>query len=532
MSDFSILVGGPAGSGVKQAGIFVGQLFQKLGYSVFIYQDYPSLVKGGHNFMIVRASEKKIRAHQDKIDVIVAFDQNTIDQHQDKMKKNTIVLKDVDKQGVAPMFGNTVIFGALAAVFNLDFKFVENVLEDFGKKVRENKAAAQIGYDQQTKTHLQAPVLKQQKEKLVSGNEALGLGAVKAGLQSFYSYPMTPATGILHFLAAHKDDFKIKVVHPENEIAVAMMAVGSAYAGHRTMVASSGGGFALMVESVSLAGQAELPIVYVLVQRMGPATGVPTYTAQADLPLALGAGHGEFLKIVVAPGTVEQAHSLTARVMNLAWKFQSPAIILSDKQLGESFFSADLDKIKVKIKQPKFWDGKGKYQRYAFQKDGISALAFPGNKKAVVKSGSYESDEDGVSTEDAAMVKKMVEKRNAKLVALNKELARQETYAVFGDVKSKKVLITWGSTVGPVIEVAEKLGLKVVQPLFLNPFLAEKLRADLAGAEKIIDVELNSTAQLADLLKQHGIVVDEKILKYDSRPFTVDELEVEIKKYV
>ena len=400
------------------------------------------------------------------------------------------------------------------------------------KKIEENIKVAEIGYKEglEHKNGFEIEKLGKEPRKILTGNEAIALGAVKAGMNFYFAYPMTPASGILHFLAANEDKFGVKTIHPENEIAVALMAEGTASAGKRAMVGTSGGGFALMVEALSLAGQAEIPVVFVLSQRPGPATGIPTYTSQTDLLFSLFAGHGEFLKIVIAPADVDEAFYLSAEAMNLAWKYQTPAIILSDKHLSESIFSAYYDENKIKIEQPKLLDGKGDYKRYSDEKDGISPLAFGGDKNAIIKETSYEHNEFGIATENSEEAKKMIEKRARKKTTLLKELKGKKTINVLGNKKSKNVFITWGSTKGAVVEAGENLKMKVIQPMFIEPFPTDEIKKELKGAKKIIDIEANSTGQLAYILKANGIGVDEMILKYDGRPFTVEELEEKIKK--
>jgi len=356
---------------------------------------------------------------------------------------------------------------------------------------------AKIGYEIAPE---RIKVLKQRKQTkpLLTGNEAIALGAVKAGLKLYIAYPMTPASSILHFLAAHEKELNIKTVQPENEIAAVLIAEGAAYAGARSMVGTSGGGFALMVEALSLAGQAELPVMFVLSQRTGPSTGVPTYTMQADLLFALNAGHGEFQRIVAAPGDVDEAFYLAGELLNLAWKFQVPTILLSDKHLSESTFSADFDLRKLKREKEKLWKGGKDYKRYLDTEDGVSPLAFPGQKNVVVKATSYEHDEYGITTEESEAITKMINKRARKKEAIIKELKKRETVKVSGNKKSKIALIGWGSTKGVLEEVAKELKLRFIQPLYLEPFPTWEIEKSLDGVREI--------------------------LKYDGRPFTVDEL--------
>jgi 2-oxoglutarate ferredoxin oxidoreductase subunit alpha len=321
-------------------------------------------------------------------------------------------------------------------------------------------------------------------------------------------------------------------VHPETEIAVIGIAEGAVYAGLKSAVGTSGGGFALMVEHLSLAGQAEIPIVIVLAQRPGPATGVPTYTEQGDLFFSIFAGHGEFPRIVIAPGDIEEAFYLSADAMNLAWKFQVPVIILSDKHLSESTFSFTGDEEKIRTEESVLWKGKGNYKRYLYTEDGISPLAFPGDPEAIVKVNSYEHDEYGVTTEEPEIVAKGHEKRLRKMETIRENLKSTETVKVYGNRNSRNCIITWGSTKGAVIEVAEDLGLKVVQPLYMHPLPHKKIKEELKGCNKVVSVEVNSTAQFTTWLSYHGIKVNERILKYDGRPFTFSELKAKVKEAI
>jgi len=550
MSDFSILIGGKAGDGIRQASQLIAQFFNQLGYWIFGYEEYPSLITGGHNFSIVRISEKRIIAHQEKIDLLIAFNKETFIKHQKKLKKKGLVIYDaslfkinkglalplsqiIKENNLPPIVRNTIILGFLAGIFGQDFQIVERIIKKkIEKKLIENLKVAKIGFELAKKIDFKLKIekLNQRPKEILTGNEAIGLGAVKSGLKIYFAYPMTPVTNILHFLASYQDKFKIKVIQPENEIAVALMAIGASYAGEKSMVATSGGGFALMVESLSLAGQAEVPIVFVYGQRPAPATGIPTYTSQNDLSFVISAGHGEFLRIVLAPGDADEAFYLTNEAFNLAWHYQTPVIILVDKHLCESTYSVSFDERKIKVKPIKTISDKN-YQRYKITLSGISPLSFPGSN-SIVKANSYEHDEFGITTEEAIWRKKMVEKRLRKRETLTKELKNKETIKVYGPKKSKIALITWGSTKGVVSEVGEKLNLKVIQPLFLEPLPFEKIKKELIGVKKIIDIELNKNGQLANLLSQNKIFVDKKILKYDGRPFTVDELTKEIKKII
>jgi len=549
--DYSVLVGGQAGDGIRQAGNATARLFNRLGYWVFAYDDYPSLIRGGYNFAIVRASPAKILAHGDRVDTLVALNQDAIDKHAWRLKEKSIVVFDsgkvkaeglglpmgdiVKKRNLPPIVRNTVALGALASVTGVEFNLAEAVVRSsITRRVEENVDAAKEGYELagSHRGAIRVEPLNGRAKPLLTGNEAMSLGAIKGGLKLYVAYPMTPSTSILHYLSANADRLNITVVHPENEIAVIGMAEGAAYCGTRAMVGTSGGGFALMVEHLSLAGQAEIPIAIVLGQRPGPSTGVPTYTAQGDLFFALFAGHGEFPRVVVAPGDAEEAYHLSADALNLAWKFQVPVILLSDKHLSESTYTTELDPKDVPVETGIRWDGQGEYKRYSLNESGISPMAFPGMKSATVKLNSYAHDEYGITTEDPLLIEKSSEKRLKKIKTIEDELRKRETVRVYGEPTSENVIVTWGSTKGAAVEVAERYHAKVVQPLYLLPLPTWELGKHMQPGGKVVCVELNSTAQLRTWLSYHGLRVDESILKYDGRPFTVDQLEKRIEEVV
>jgi 2-oxoglutarate ferredoxin oxidoreductase subunit alpha len=541
MKEISILVGGKAGDGIRQAGHVIARLLNRIGYRIFFYDDYPSLIRGGHNFSIIRAAEKRIVAHKETVDIIVALNQDAVENHKHRLNTGGIILFDskkadtegigsdfmdiVKKFGGKPIMRNTAAIGALAGVLNIEWSVLEKVIMDAVEKdVDLNLKIAQHAYDRIETPSKFVPKLNQEPLPLISGNEAIALGAVKAGLNMYIAYPMTPASAILHYLAAHENELGVVTVHPESEIGVALMALGAAYAGARAMVGTSGGGFALMTEALSLAGQGELPMVIVEAQRPGPSTGVPTYTMQGDLAFVIHAGHGEILKVVLAPGDADEAFYTAGLAMNLAWKFQIPTFVLSDKHLSESIFSFEADLDKIKPEKPLLWNNQGEYKRYLDTQNGISPLAFPGNPSAIVKATSYEHDESGITIEEPEAISRMQRKRLRKRKALEDELEKYEAVKVYGNPDSKTALLCWGSTKGACIEVAEALDLKVVQPLILEPLPVEALKKALSGVDKIIDVEVNATGQLAKLVAGHGFCIDHMILRFDGRPFTVDVL--------
>ncbi len=550
----TITIGGKAGDGIKAAGKLFANILSELGYYVFVLDDYPSLITGGHNFNKISFDKKPIFSHYKETDVLVALDKKAIDRHKKELKKNGIIIYDsnsinlygkntigvpaqdfVKEISGIKIMRNVALLGVLSYVVGIDFDVVKKVLKKiYPKAADKNIAIAEKGYNFAKGKVKQILKLKRvgKPKELMTGNTAIAYGAVKSGLDNYIAYPMTPATSILHYLAKNADKFGIKVIHPENEISVINMALGSAYAGAKTMIGTSGGGFALMNEALSLAGMSETPIVIAEIQRPGPSTGVPTYTSQADLNFVLNAGHGEFPKIVVAPGTNEQAFYKSAEALYLAWKYQVPVIILGDKHLSESLRTIEINDKRAKKAKGKFSKGGLNYKRYTLTKDGISPIAFPGMKNTVVKSSSYEHDEFGITTEEPKQIKAMQEKRMRKIKLMEKEIEKLESVKVYG--KGKKVIVTWGSSIGAVLETAKYLkNVKIVQILYMLPFPKKSVEKHLKGAKKIVCVEANATGQLANLIKLHtGIGIKNKILKYDSREFEPIELLKELKRWL
>jgi len=503
MKEISLLIGGKAGDGINQSGLLLAQLFSQLGYRIYMYVDYPSLIRGGHNFSIIRASKDKITTHKDKIDFLLALNQDTVNFHNQKLKEKSRIIYDSDtlkseglglaltrivkEKNAKPVMRNSCLIGAFAKSVGIEWGILE-------KAIRKNTPH---GTDLNLKLALEGYQIAQELEKIeplqkevfpiFTGNEAIGLGLISAGLRTYIAYPMTPSSGLLHFLAGVSDKFNLRVIHPENEIGVVLMALGSAFAGARTAVGTSGGGFCLMTEGLSLAGMAELPLVIVVAQRPGPSTGVPTYHAQGDLNFVLNAGHGEFIRFVAAPGDAEQAFYWSGVALNISWRYQIPSIILSDKALSEGGFSFNIEEAgKIKEGQPLLWDKKQPYKRYLNTDTGISPLTFVPDSEAVIKVNSYEHDEYGITAENPQAIKFMQDKRWKKVKCLTEELTKFEAVKVYGDKSSPVCLLCWGSNKGVCQELADILGIRVVQPVVIAPFPEQQFREALGGVKKII----------------------------------------------
>ena len=560
---FTIGIGGAAGDGVREAGQSLGTLLTSLGYEVFMSFTYPSLIRGGHNFARITFSKEKVYCDHTSLDVLIALNEETVKVHKNELGQNAVVFadnfekEDIDalkeravilpmsesskKLKALPITRNSVALGATCYLLDLHFGEMQKILNKVFKEksLKANIELADIGFkllESKNFRHSKKIESAKYEKILIDGNVAFSKGLLAAGLDFYVSYPMTPATSILHFLAKEQAGAKHRVIQPESELSAINMALGMSYAGKRVAVGSATGGFALMQEAFSFAGGAELPIVVAVSQRQAPATGVPTFSSQTDLRFVIHSGHGEFPKIVIAPGDSEEAFSAGAQSLNLAWKYQLPAIVLMDKILSEHSSTSLIDKNSVKLEQGKISEKTGaSFGRYEITEDGVSPIAFPGTRETVVKVTSYEHDTAGITAEEATPVKAMIDKRFKKAESLKKELANQETVKVYGlpaasnnsatqagDKGSETAIIFWGSTKGPVLEAAKYLDkpVRLVQILWVEPFDSAKVSEALKDAKKIINIECNHDAQMASLIKEKtGINVTDNILKYDSRPF-------------
>jgi len=545
---FTFLIGGKAGQGTKKAGIVAANFFVSLKREAFQMNDYPSLIRGGHNFSVVSTSTKKIYSHYMDADLLVILDQRSYDIHKNHVKENGILVYNEDKikgEGIglpisseAKKYKNSDLLegisgiSVLAAAVGVDKKILKDIVQtEYKSNFDDNIQYAYAIYDIASEKISNKFLLKQGRSKHVSlsGSETISLGAAAAGLDVYFSYPMTPSTQVLHFFASHGKKMGIVTVHPENELAVANMAVGTAFTGARVMVGTSGGGFCLMQEAFSLAGMVEAPVLFYLGQRPGPSTGVPTYTEQGELRFALTPGQGEFPRIVASPGSIEEAFYLTSELLSLVWRFQTPGILLSEKHLAESSMSVSLDLEKTSWAEP-VMHNTGQYFRYKDTTDGISPLLFPPSQE-LIKWNSYEHDELGITTDESEKLTKMHDKRLKKLKSLISYLKKIHTVNTFGT--KGPVVFTFGSTTMSVLEAIDfgELEMILVQPIYLEPFPVwemEKYR----GIKGIV-VEQNSTGQLTSLLREKvGVNIQSSIIKYDGRPFDPQELAKQLKEVI
>jgi 2-oxoglutarate ferredoxin oxidoreductase subunit alpha len=556
--DFNLKIGGQAGQGMQTIGYILSKIFSRGGYYIFAHQDYQSRVRGGHNFFQIRISTEPVFAPADQLDLLLALDEFSIGAHQSELRAGGGIIYDGSKSpsiesaagrfnipldklaieaGGNKVFANSVASGAALGLLDYDFSPLEQLLqESFAKKKPEmlegNLKAAQAGF--QYARGLSAEFAHKFKPRsntsrlVINGNEAVALGALSAGCNFYTAYPMTPSTSILVYLAGKQSDFNIIVEQAEDEIAALNMVLGASYAGARAMTATSGGGFALMTEALSLAGITETPAVVVIAQRPGPATGLPTRTEQGDLLFALHAGHGEFQRAIFTPGSVEEAFYLTHKAFNLADKYQIPVLILTDQYLADSYRNIeayDLSSLGIDRYLASAEDlvVGSEYQRHKLTGSGVSLRLVPGKSRHLVVTDSDEHTEDGHLTEDLDIRLKMVDKRNRKYRGLINEV---EPPVLIGSAEAELLLIGWGSTFGVIREVAQGLssqGQEVAQLHFpqLWPFPAERVAEVFKLAKRKVIIENNSTGQLSRLLRaETGLEVDDKILKYDGRCFT------------
>jgi 2-oxoglutarate ferredoxin oxidoreductase subunit alpha len=573
--DYSIKIGGEAGQGIQTIGGTLGRLFASSGLHVFTHQDYESRIRGGHNFYQVRLSDKPVTASRDGIDILIALDRESIQRHGDELTEQGLIVYDsaaLKEKHDTPRFldvpfenlalehggnkimSNSAAIGAVLGMLGMDMGVLYKIFDDmFGKKgkdiVKGNVKVAEAGRDytvnqcEKCSYSVSGAVSSGRPMMLIAGNDAIGLGAVASGLKFYSAYPMTPSTGIMNYIAGKEAAYGIIVEQAEDEISAINMALGASFAGVRAMTGTSGGGFALMTEGLSLAGMTETPLVIALAQRPGPATGFPTRTEQGDLQFALYAGHGEFPRVIFAPGTPEQAFYLTNKAFGIAEKYQITVIIITDQYLADSEWTFDgFDTKKIHYSDHRLrghaLQELEKYNRHFYTDTGVTPLAVPGDSEYLVVTDSDEHDEEGHIVEDAGTRMKMLDKRLfKKMPHIREEIAGP---AFYGDSDPEIVLAGWGSTYGILKEAVDLLsgGRRTAMLHFseIYPF-PETEKFDyltiLANASVTVCVENNATGQFARLVRaETGYDFKVRINKYDGRPFTVDQLLGELNAHI
>jgi 2-oxoglutarate ferredoxin oxidoreductase subunit alpha len=518
---YNILIGGKAGQGINELATILARTLGKIGFYTYNYRDYGSLITGGPNFNILCVSDKKVGSYDDKVDMVLALDQRTLDLHKKRISDKTIVVLNFEspqKNAVYLMADrdkteNMAYATAVFKILGLDKKFlVEEVKARFAGKSLLGKDLQVIETFYKKDFGHNIKLNHEAHEKVVmNGAEAVSKGAIASELDVYFAYPMTPSTTLLNYLAKAQDK-KFFVYSPEDEIAVANAGLGASFAGARTMIGTAGGGFDLMTEAMSMQSITELPLTLYLAQRAGPSTGVPTYNSQQDLLVSLFGGHGEYSRVVIAPGNAKECIEKTNEAFYLAEKFGVLSIVLTDKQIAESDFS--------------FNDFKFKPLTIPKRKD------MPGIDGKKFRRTSYEHDQEWNNTEIIEEINETMNKRLQKDKDLEKETKKFERYKVYG--KGKNLIISFGSTKGVIMDALDALDARFLQVLYISPFPKE-ISSFIKSSKNVFVLENNATGQLAKVIAMNtGFVVDDrnKILKYDGRPFTPDEIIKEVSKRI
>jgi 2-oxoglutarate ferredoxin oxidoreductase subunit alpha len=568
INQMTIRIGGAAGDGVESSGAGFCKALSRAGLHVFGLPDYYSRIRGGHNFFSIRISDQPLYSHHEPVNLLLALTAETVPRHRDKMVPGGAVvydaklqvppeqlegddvlflpvpLSDIAKEKAGTVLArNTTALGVAAGLTGLDPEPMRSVIrQNFARKgqavVDGNLAALESGY-QEGQKHAAAFEFKLERvadappRMVVNGTQAFSLGALAGGCRFTCGYPMTPGSPVLHWMVAHAAQYGVATKHTEDEIAAINMAIGAAHMGARALVPTSGGGFSLMVEALGLAGITETPVVIYNAQRPGPATGLPTRQEQGDMLFMLHASQGEFPRFLLAPGTHEECFTAGWRAFNLAEKYQTPALILSDHYLAVAVRTLDLDAFDfeaVEIERGALLSEadldalEEEYLRYRVTDSGVSPRAVPGHPKAVYVASGNEHEENGSITEEPETRQAQVEKRQRKLVGMTGEMSAPRRY---GPPEAEITFLCWGSTFGPLREAVDRLNAEragwanFLHFVDLWPFPTEAVTAALESARQVVAVENNATAQLATLMRAHtGHAMDGEILRYDGRSFT------------
>lgn len=591
------MIGGEAGFGIQSAGHYFALACSRAGLYVFGNAEYPSLIRGGHNSNVIRVADFEVSVHKEQLDLLLAMNKETIDLHVGELVAGGGVIYDADavkeykfpegvkvfavplrkiamEIGKGDITRNTVGLGATFALLGFDIeRYVEILKEAFAKKgevvVANNIAAARAGFDFVKENYkeefgwgLEAGSQESPRRLLITGNDAVCFAAVKAGVKFVAEYPMTPSSSVLHFMANNAKNYNIIVKHTEDELAAMNMVVGAAWSGVRAMTATSGGGYALMCEAVGMAGMIETPVVVYEVMRGGPSTGLPTRTEQSDLRFVMHSSQGEFPRMVVAPGDYTELFYKTFEAFNIAEKYQMPALVVSDKHLGETiknvmpFETTDLkvdrgwlvrDEAEVeKLREAGYKTIDDGFLRYKFEENGISPRVLPGTKGGRHRAATDEHDETGDLTETEENRNAMHSKRMRKLEFCLKDLPAPKLVGpgvdgaftagpAYATEEADITLVTWGSPKDALLEVIQMLktdGIKanLLQITYFIPFHTEEIRDILSKSKFKVGVEMNHDGQMCSyIVEKTGIFMDEKILKWSGRQFTAHELYEKVK---
>jgi 2-oxoglutarate/2-oxoacid ferredoxin oxidoreductase subunit alpha len=562
---FTLTIGGQAGQGIKAIGLLLGKIATRLGKNVYTYSEYPSLIKGGHNLTQVSISKESVTAPRKSSEFWIALDQNTLNIHLTEFSDGCGIVFDEEKKydltrinknaslfpvplgklakeaGGSYIMSNTVALGAAIALLGADLQvFKDLLLEEFGQKgeqiVKINHLAAERGYNYALEHFAGKKRIVLNKENTVekkmvaNANDTVALGAIAAGLQFAAIYPMSPISNILHVLAAYQEKFGYIYKQPEDEIAAINMAIGASFAGARSMTATSGGGFSLMVEALGLAAMMEIPLVIIDGMRPGPATGLPTWSGQGDLRFVLHAHQGDFPRIVLAAGDAEEAFRLTMQAFNLADKYQTPVIVLVDKNICEHDQSMPIINIAdYEIDRGKFTTKKEEeFERYRLSDDGISLRSVPGSGNFFI-GNSYEHTTVGHDSEEIRDINNQMRKRMTKITtcALREDISPK----LYGPENADVTIVSWGSNKGSILQALKDFpNVNFLHITWMSPFPGEAIKKILEKSRHIVNLECNYSAALGGLIKENTeIDIKDNFLKYDGRPFFPEEISDKLK---
>lgn len=564
---FSLKIGGEAGQGIKSAGLLLAKFATRAGFNIYNYIEYPSLIRGGHTVMQINVSTDVVTGPFLKCDLLIALNQDAIDKHHEELVDGAGILFDADKKydlsklgsdvdvfpiplskiakgsGGLELLSNTVALGAVVGLLGGNINglktLVNQEFDDKGAEIAQaNLESLQAGYDYSVKNFAgkTKAILKEENvlssaipQMVINGDEAMALGAISAGLQFASIYPMSPISNILTILAQHQEKFGYVYKQPEDEISAINMAIGASFAGARSMVATSGGGFCLMTEGYGLAGATETPLVIIEGMRGGPATGLPTWNEQGDLRFVLHAHQGEFPKIILAPGDAKEAFDLTMQAFNLAEIYQTPVVVLIDKNICDHDQNFQIfDTSKYQIDRGKVIDDVNpNYCRYKLESDGISPRAFAGSGNFFI-ANSDEHNENGYSTEDASTRNLQMQKRMTKLQTCAQN--HMKGPQLYGPKDADLTLVSWGSNKGPILESLKNFSnVNYLHLTWINPFPARELESILKSSRRLLNIECNYSAQMGGLIKEKtGMEIANNLLKYSGRPFFVEEINQKI----
>lgn len=553
----NIMIGGEAGQGLVTLSQILTRAIVRAGYHIIVAQSYHSRIRGGHNTYALRVSSEKIQAPREGIDVLVALNRETVDLHSKELQSDGVVILDValglDDASHVPVpfkalasdkYWNVVALGVVSEILGLEENIVTTAANDFFSLHASGSAddslkslSAGLDWVRRNASGLGklAKPERRNSRMMINGNEAIALGALSAGMKVCCFYPMTPATSVAVTLCEYAQKMDIIAEQAEDEISAINMAIGASFCGAPSLVPTSGGGFALMAEGLSLSGMTETPVVVVLAQRPGPSTGLPTRTEQGDLEFALHAGHGEFPRAIFAPGSVEECFWLTRRAFETADQFRIPVIVMTDQFLADCYCAVDpfpIDELEPVDVCASSTNQPIPHLTYQITESGVSPRLFPGlsdkcvvahSSEELVIADSDEHSEDGHLTEDLSIRIKMVDKRNRKLKGIKLHVA---DFTFYGESVPDLLMVCWGSTRGSVHEACEELinsGHKVAYVHFSQvwPIRADVVNEILLSAKEVVCVESNSSAQFARLLRREtGYEITRTILRYDGLPVT------------